>query len=43
MEGILCGPRGRYNTMSDERVDVADYLDMVRIYVLTILDICETT
>jgi len=41
MEGIVCGPGGRYNTMPDERVDIVDYLDMVRIYMLTILDICE--
>jgi acetylornithine deacetylase len=40
MEGVVCGPGGRYNTMPDERVDIADYLDMVRIYLLTILDIC---
>lgn len=41
MEGIVCGPGGRYNTMPDERVDIADYLDMIRIYLLTICDICE--
>jgi acetylornithine deacetylase len=41
MEGIVCGPGGRYNTMPDERVDIADYLDMVRIYMLTVLEICE--
>lgn len=41
MEGIVCGPGGRYNTMPDERVDIVDYLDMIRVYVLTILDICE--
>lgn len=41
MEGIVCGPGGRYNTMPDERVDIADYLDMVRIYLLTMLEICE--
>jgi acetylornithine deacetylase len=41
MEGIVCGPGGRYNTMPDERVDIADYLDMIRIYLLTILEICE--
>lgn len=41
MEGIVCGPGGRYNTMPDERVDIADYLDMVRIYLLTMLSICE--
>ena len=41
MQGIVCGPGGRYNTMPDERVDIPDYLDMIRIYLLTILDICE--
>ena len=41
MEGIVCGPGGRYNTMPDERVDIVDYLDMIRIYILTILTICE--
>ncbi|HEV2550469.1 MAG TPA: M20/M25/M40 family metallo-hydrolase [Stellaceae bacterium] len=40
-EGIVCGPGGRYNTMPDERVDIADFLDMIRIYMLAILDICE--
>ncbi len=41
MEGVVCGPGGRYNTMPDERVDIPDYLDMVRIYLLTMCDICE--
>jgi acetylornithine deacetylase len=41
MEGVVCGPGGRYNTMPDERVDIPDYLDMIRIYMLSILDICE--
>ena len=41
MPGIVCGPGGRYNTMPDERVDIADYLDMIRIYVLAILETCE--
>jgi acetylornithine deacetylase len=27
--------------MPDERVDIPDYLDMIRIYILAILDICE--
>jgi len=40
MEGIVCGPGGKYNTMPDERVEIADYLDMIRIYMLAILDIC---
>jgi acetylornithine deacetylase len=41
MEGIVCGPGGRYNTMPDERVDIVDYIDMIKIYLLTILDICQ--
>jgi acetylornithine deacetylase len=41
MEGIVCGPGGRYNTMPDERVDIPDYVDMIRIYMLAMLDICE--
>ena len=41
MEGVVCGPGGRYNTMPDERVDIVDYLDIIRIYMLCILDICE--
>jgi acetylornithine deacetylase len=41
MEGVVCGPGGRYNTMPDERVDIADYLDMIRIYMLAMADICE--
>ncbi|MBO1324441.1 M20 family metallopeptidase [Acetobacter sp. TBRC 12305] len=40
LEGVVCGPGGRYNTMPDERVDIIDYLDMIRIYMLVILDIC---
>ncbi len=41
MPGIVCGPGGRYNTMPDERVDIVDYLDMIKVYLLTILDVCE--
>jgi acetylornithine deacetylase len=40
MEGVVCGPGGCYNTMPDERVDIADYLDMIRVYILAILEIC---
>jgi acetylornithine deacetylase len=40
MEGVVCGPGGRYNTMPDERVDIPDYLDMIRIYMLAMLEIC---
>ena len=41
MEGIVCGPGGRYNTMPDERVDIPDYLDMIKICMLSMLEICE--
>jgi acetylornithine deacetylase len=40
MEGVVCGPGGKFNTMPDERVDIQDYLDMVRIYMLAILEVC---
>ena len=40
MEGIVCGCGGRYNTMPDERVDIVDYIDMIKVYMLTILNIC---
>lgn len=40
MEGIVCGPGGKYNTMPDERVELRDYLDAVRLYLMMILDIC---
>lgn len=40
MEGVVCGPGGRYNTMPDERVDIVDFIDMIKIYMLTLVDIC---
>ncbi|WP_207000003.1 M20 family metallopeptidase [Trinickia mobilis] len=40
MEGVVCGPGGRYNTMPDERVDINDFIDMVKIYMVTMMDIC---
>lgn len=40
MQGVVCGPGGRYNTMPDERVDIPDFLDMIRVYMLAIMDIC---
>ena len=43
MEGIVCGPGGKYNTMPDERVGRSDYLDMIRIYLMTVCDICEVS
>lgn len=41
MQGVVCGPGGKFNTMPDERVHKRDYLDMVRVYILAILSICE--
>ena len=41
MEGVVCGAGGRDNTMPDERVDVADYLDAIRIYMLALLEIAD--
>ena len=38
---VVCGAGGRYNTMPDERVDVPDYLDLIRMYMLAMLEICE--
>lgn len=41
MSGIVCGPGGKFNTMPDERVELADYHDMIRVYLLAILMICQ--
>lgn len=41
MQGVVCGPGGKFNTMPDERVDIVDYLDAIKIYMLTILQICD--
>lgn len=41
MQGVVCGPGGKFNTMPDERVHKRDYMDMVRVYILAILSICE--
>ncbi len=41
MQGVVCGPGGKFNTMPDERVHKRDYLDMVRVYILAILSICK--
>ncbi|WP_202865435.1 M20 family metallopeptidase [Ornithinimicrobium sufpigmenti] len=39
--GVVCGPGGRYNTMPDERVDIADYFDMIKMHMMTIQEICS--
>ena len=41
MTGVVCGPGGKYNTMPDERVEITDYLDCIRLYLLTMCAICE--
>ncbi len=40
MEGIVCGPGGKYNTRPDEAVDIPDYLDCIRMFIRVIVDIC---
>jgi acetylornithine deacetylase len=40
MTGVVYGPGGKYNTMADERVDVADLVAAARAYALTIVDTC---
>jgi acetylornithine deacetylase len=40
MTGVVCGPGGQYNTMPDERVAVADYLDMIRMHAHVVRSIC---
>jgi acetylornithine deacetylase len=40
MQGIVCGPGGRYNTRPDEKVDIPDYLDCIKMFIRVIKDIC---
>jgi acetylornithine deacetylase len=40
MEGIVCGPGGKYNTRPDEKVDIPDYLDCIDMFMRVIVDIC---
>lgn len=40
MPGVVCGPGGAFNTMPDERVHIADYLDMIHVHEHTIATIC---
>lgn len=40
MEGIVCGPGGKYNTRPDEKVDIVDFLDYVKMFVRLIVEIC---
>ncbi|TPX07686.1 uncharacterized protein E0L32_010582 [Thyridium curvatum] len=40
MQGIVCGPGGKYNTRPDEKVDIPDYLDCIRMFMRVIIDLC---
>jgi acetylornithine deacetylase len=40
MEGIVCKPGDTYNTRLDEKVDIPDYLDCIRMFMRVIVDIC---
>ncbi|ODV83672.1 hypothetical protein CANARDRAFT_29893 [[Candida] arabinofermentans NRRL YB-2248] len=40
MQGIVCGPGGKFNTMPDEKVDIPDYLDCVRVFMRVIVEAC---
>ncbi|ORY26795.1 hypothetical protein BCR39DRAFT_484197, partial [Naematelia encephala] len=40
LQGIVCGPGGKYNTMPDERVELTDYLDCVRMFIRVIIKVC---
>ena len=40
LEGIVCGPGGKYNTMADERVELVDYLDCIKMFIALIVDVC---
>src|SRR5262249_3658080 len=42
MERIVCWPGGRYNIMPGERVEVPDYIALIRMYLLTMREICQT-
>lgn len=40
MEGVVCGPGGKYNTMPDEKVDIEDYLDCIKVFMNVIVRGC---
>ncbi|GFZ49535.1 hypothetical protein JCM24511_07655 [Saitozyma sp. JCM 24511] len=40
MQGVVCGPGGKYNTMPDERVEVSDYMDCIKMFIRLIVDVC---
>ena len=40
MVGVVCGPGGKYNTMPDERVEIADIVAAAKLYTLAALRTC---
>ena len=40
MKGVVCGAGGKYNTMPDERVELSQFRDATRLYLLTARDVC---
>jgi acetylornithine deacetylase len=40
MIGLVYGPGGKYNTMPDERVEIADIVTAAKVYALMIIDTC---
>lgn len=41
MTGLVCGPGGKYNTMPDERVEIADVVTAAKLYALVALRTCR--
>jgi acetylornithine deacetylase len=39
-QGVVCGVGGKYNTMPDEKVELADFHGGTRIYAAVAADIC---
>ncbi|WWC72369.1 uncharacterized protein I206_106331 [Kwoniella pini CBS 10737] len=39
LQGIVCGPGGKFNTMPDERVEIVDYMDCIKIFIRLIVEI----
>ncbi|MFN8060910.1 MAG: M20/M25/M40 family metallo-hydrolase [Vicinamibacterales bacterium] len=40
MKGVVCGAGGKYNTMPDERVELAQFRAATRVYTIAAVDVC---
>lgn len=40
MPGVVCGPGGEFNSMPDERVEVAEMVAAAKIYAASVVDVC---